>query len=109
MSSESFLQTVARYFGEALNRPSFPLDESYFTAGGDSLGAAGVLQRIDETYGVELKFRDFLEAPTPTRLALTILKARASSSGKNLASEIAALSAEDAAHLVTHLQQAKRS
>lgn len=104
----SLLDTIARFFAEALGQPSFALSDSFFAAGGDSLGAADVLARVDEAFHVELKFRDFLEAPTPLRLALTILRARARSAGHDLAVELATLSTEDASRLVAHLQGPKR-
>ena len=103
----SLLDTLAGFFAQVLDRPSFALSDSFFAAGGDSLGAADVLTRIDETFHVELKFRDILEAPTPLRLALTILRARAKSAGHDLAAEFSALSSEDASRLLAHLQGAR--
>jgi acyl carrier protein len=103
----SLLETVARFFAQALGLPSFALSSSFFAAGGDSLGAAGVLASIEETFGVELKFRDILEAPTPLRLAVTILLARAKSASHDLADELSALSPEDTSRLLAHLQASK--
>ncbi len=106
-SDTSLLDTLAGFFAETLGRPSFPLSDSFFAAGGDSLGAAGVLTMIDATFHVELKFRDILEAPTPMRLALTILRARAKSAGHDLAAELSLLPTEDASRLLAHLQGSK--
>lgn len=103
----SLLDTLAGFFAQALERPSFALSDSFFAAGGDSLGAADVLTRIDETFHVELKFRDILEAPTPLRLALTILRARAKAAGHDLAVEFSTLSTEDASRLLVYLQGPK--
>jgi hypothetical protein len=103
----SLLDALAGVFAEALGRPSFALSESFFAAGGDSLGALEVLRRVDEMFHVELKFRDILEAPTPLRFALTILRARAKSAGHDLAAEFSTLSPEDARRLVAHLQGLK--
>lgn len=100
----SLLDALAGIFAEVLGRPSFALSENFFAAGGDSLGAADVLTRIDEAFDVELKFRDILEAPTPLRLALAILRARAKTAGRDLAAELSALSTEDATRLLAHLQ-----
>ncbi len=101
----SLIDTLVCIFAEALARPSFAVSESFFAAGGDSLGAASVLTRVDEIFHVELKFRDILEAPTPLRLALTILRARAKSAGHDLAAELATLSTEDVSRLLAHLQE----
>jgi len=102
----SLLDVLAVFFAQALGRPSFALSESFFAAGGDSLGAADVLARVEETFDVELRFRDILEAPTPLRLALTILRVRAKSAGHDLADEFSTLSTEDASRLLAHLQEA---
>jgi acyl carrier protein len=101
------IDTLAGFFAEALGRPSFAYVDSFFAAGGDSLGAADVLRKIDEAFDVELKFRDILEAPSPLRLAVTILRARAKSAGRDLADEFTMLSAEDASRLLAHLQAAE--
>jgi hypothetical protein len=103
----SLLETVAGFFADALGRPSFALSESFFAVGGDSLGAAEVLKRVDETFHIELTFRDILEAPTPFGLALSILRARAKSGGHDLAAEFSTLSTEDARRLLAHLQGSK--
>lgn len=60
----SILDTLAGFFARALERPSFALADNFFTVGGDSIGAASVLTLVTETYQVELRFRDILEAPT---------------------------------------------
>jgi acyl carrier protein len=103
----SLLDTLAGFFAQALGHPAFALSDSFFAVGGDSLGAADVLARVEETFHVELKFRDILEAPTPLRLALTILRARAKSAGHDLAAELSTLSTEDASRLLAHLQEPK--
>ena len=100
----SFLSTLTSLFATAVGRSEFGVSESFFAAGGDSLAAAGVLAHIEERLGVELVYRDFLEAPTPARLGLTILVERARLRDGDLAAEIAALSAEDAAVLVAELE-----
>lgn len=103
--SASLLDTLADFFAQALGRPSFPLAENFFAAGGDSLAAAGILSRVDETFHVELKFRDILEAPTPLRLTLTVLRARAQTAGHDLSVELESLPAEDAIRLLAYLQE----
>ena len=105
--TSNFLATIARMFGEALDRAPFAVDESFFAAGGDSLTAAAILSRIDDELGVSLLYRDFLEAPTPGRLGLTILRERARQKGGDLVAEIAALSAEDAAVLLAQLKASR--
>lgn len=103
----SLIDTLAGFFAQALERPSFAYADSFFAAGGDSLGAGEVLKMIDETFNVELRFRDILEAPTPLRLAVTILRVRARANGHDLADEFSELSTEDATRLVAHLQQSE--
>lgn len=98
------LETVRSVFASALERPDFGVTDSFFAAGGDSLTAAEVLARIEDEIGVELVYRDFLEAPTPVRLTLTILVERTRVRGGDIAEEIAALSPEDAAILLTELE-----
>ena len=110
MTETSLLDTLAGFFAQALGRPSFALSDSFFAmaAGGDSLSAADVLAKVEETFHVELKFKDILEAPTPLRLALTILRARAKAAGHDLADELSTLSTDDARRLLAHLQESKR-
>jgi acyl carrier protein len=103
---KSILDTLAGFFARALDRPSFALDDNFFTVGGDSIAAASVLTSISETFQVELRFRDILEAPTPLRLALTVLRARTHTAGHDLSVELESLPAEDATRLLAHLQKA---
>ena len=107
--TSSFLATLTRMFAEALERPSFGVTESFFAAGGDSLTAAGILSRIEEELGVELLYRDFLEAPSPAQLGLTLLRESARKRGGDLVSEISSLSAEDAAVLLTQLKARRQT
>jgi len=101
----SLLAMLTPLFAAALGRADFGVSESFFEAGGESLAAAEILAQIDDALGVELRYRDFLEAPTPARLALTILVERARQRGSDLGDEIAALSSEDAAVLLAELEQ----
>lgn len=101
----SVLDTLAGFFARALDRPSFALDDNFFTVGGDSIAAASVLTSISEAFEVELRFRDILEAPTPLRLALTVLRARAQTAGHDLSVELELLPAEDAIRLLAYLQE----
>lgn len=101
----SVLAMLTQLFADVLGRPEFGVSDSFFTAGGDSLGAAEVLARIQEELDVTLTFQAFLEAPTPARLGLTLLGELARQHDGDLATEIAALSAEDAAVLVAELEK----
>jgi len=99
------LATLTSLFAAGVGRSEFGLSESFFEAGGESLAAAEILSRIDDQLGVELRYRDFLEARTPARLALTILVERARQRGSDVADEIAALSSHDAAVLLGELEK----
>lgn len=102
---KSLLEDVRALFAGAVERPAFTVTDNFFQAGGDSLAAAEILARIDDELGVELAYKDFLEAPTPARLVLTILVERARHTGGDVADEIAQLSEQDAAVLVAELEQ----
>ncbi|HEY5935072.1 MAG TPA: phosphopantetheine-binding protein [Kofleriaceae bacterium] len=100
----SILETVTSAFAAALGRTELGRSDNFFAAGGDSIGATMILARIETELGVALRYRDFLEAPTPALLGVTVLIERARQGG-DLATEIAALSEADAAVLVAELER----
>jgi acyl carrier protein len=63
---------VTDIFSRVLEIPEISEDCDFFAAGGDSLLATRVLSAVARTYGVELSFDDFLDAPTPDALARKI-------------------------------------
>jgi sugar O-acyltransferase (sialic acid O-acetyltransferase NeuD family) len=62
-------QEVASFFEELLQAAEVLPDTNFMEAGGDSLLTAVLLQRIYQSFGVEVLVDDFLESPTPDHLA----------------------------------------
>ncbi|MET9954347.1 acyl carrier protein [Streptomyces sp. NPDC006339] len=67
---------VVAMFRRVLEIEDVSADSDFFLLGGDSLVATRVLSAVARSYGVELTFEDFLDAPTPERLAEKIAAAR---------------------------------
>ncbi|MEV8633901.1 acyl carrier protein [Streptosporangium sp. NPDC051023] len=63
---------VSDIFRRVLENAEVRADSDFFVMGGDSLLATRVLSAIARTYGVELGFDDFLDAPTPNALSKKI-------------------------------------
>jgi acyl carrier protein len=53
-------------------------EQDFFKAGGESLAALQILNRVQELYRLEVSLRDFFSAPTVSGLAATIRTAQAS-------------------------------
>lgn len=53
-------------------------EQDFFQAGGESLAALQILNRIQELYRIEVSLRDFFSAPTVSGLAAIIRAAQAS-------------------------------
>jgi len=53
-------------------------EQDFFQAGGESLAALQILNRVQELYRLEVSLRDFFSAPTVAGLAATIRAAQAS-------------------------------
>lgn len=70
------VDAVRTIFGRVLDHPSIGPDSNFFALGGDSLLATRVLSAIARECGVELSFDDFLSAPTPATLAMTLAGVR---------------------------------
>ena len=104
----SVLEAVTSAFAAALGRAEVACSDNFFASGGDSIGATMILVRIETELGIALRYRDFLEAPTPALLGVTVLIERARQRGGDLATEIAALSEADAAVLVAELERRGR-
>ncbi|WP_410667887.1 amino acid adenylation domain-containing protein [Amycolatopsis sp. cmx-4-68] len=61
--------TIAVLFAEVIGRPPRSRDEDFFAAGGDSLRALRLLDRVAAAVGVEMTFTDFARKPTIRALA----------------------------------------
>ncbi|MFG1320381.1 SDR family NAD(P)-dependent oxidoreductase [Xanthobacter autotrophicus] len=55
---------LAAIWSALLKRPSIAPDDNFFTSGGHSLVAAGLVHRVREAFGVDLPLRILFEAPT---------------------------------------------
>ncbi|WP_202637883.1 non-ribosomal peptide synthetase [Bailinhaonella thermotolerans] len=66
------VDAVSDIFRRVLENAEVSADSDFFVIGGDSLLATRVLSAIARTWGVELEFDDFLDAPTPGALAKKI-------------------------------------
>ncbi|HEY0603612.1 MAG TPA: non-ribosomal peptide synthetase, partial [Herpetosiphonaceae bacterium] len=65
-------ETVARIFGEILQREQVGLDDHFFELGGHSLLATQALSRLREAFGIDLPLRRMFELPTVAELAVAI-------------------------------------
>ena len=63
---------VAGLWAEVLRRPAAGWDERFFDAGGDSLRALALLDRVERALGVRLSPVEFLRQPTVRGLALLV-------------------------------------
>ncbi len=61
---------LAALWADVLRRPAASLDERFFEAGGDSLRALALLERVERTLGVRVTPGGFLRQPTLRGLAL---------------------------------------
>ncbi|MFG1278856.1 SDR family NAD(P)-dependent oxidoreductase [Xanthobacter autotrophicus] len=55
---------LAAIWSALLKRPSIAPEDNFFTSGGHSLVAAGLVHRVREAFGVDLPLRILFEAPT---------------------------------------------
>ena len=95
---------VAGLFAALLGRPVARNDDNFLAMGGDSLSAARLAQRANETWGVELSASAILAAPTVGGLA-TLLQAAievADALGDAMQTEIDQLTDEEIQRLLEH-------
>ncbi|MCU1640641.1 MAG: tycC 4 [Nocardia sp.] len=65
-------RSVARVFGEVLERESIGLDDDFFTLGGNSLIATRVAARLSGDLGCRIGLREIFGAPTVAALAALV-------------------------------------
>jgi|GEM_PF-3180985 len=63
VSGDSVEQAVHAAWCSVLKRKSIDPGEQFFEAGGDSLAASAVIQRLGETLGIQLDFEDLFDYP----------------------------------------------
>lgn len=71
---------VAEIFAEILRANDVDSATSFFDAGGDSLSAVLLVDRLQREFGVTVAVADFLRDPTPTAVALSLLAGGATAS-----------------------------
>jgi thioesterase domain-containing protein/acyl carrier protein len=71
---------VAEIFAEILRANEVDSSTSFFDAGGDSLSAVLLVDRLQREFGVTVAVADFLKDPTPTAVALSLLAGGATAS-----------------------------
>jgi len=62
------LEELNKLFAYILDESDVEADANFFASGGDSLLAVRLITKIVHTFGVELTFADFTQAPTPRSL-----------------------------------------
>ncbi|MYS06734.1 Surfactin synthase subunit 1 [Streptomyces sp. SID6041] len=75
--SSPLVQEIAELWASFLDDREVEADDNFFEIGGNSLIGIRILERLSETYGVQLSVRDFYLAQTPARVAELIEPARA--------------------------------
>jgi oxalate---CoA ligase len=73
-AGSKFERRVAREMAMALGRASVGLDDDFFDCGGDSVGAASLVARLDEEFGVSLPASVLFEAPSTRTLARRVVR-----------------------------------
>ncbi|MFJ9566967.1 amino acid adenylation domain-containing protein [Streptomyces fuscichromogenes] len=68
-------EILSKLFAEVLGTPETSVDDNFFEAGGDSLGALRLMSRIRQTVGYGIHLRKFFEAPTPAGVARALAQA----------------------------------
>jgi len=71
---------VSEIFAELLRANDIDSSTSFFDAGGDSLSAVLLVDRLQQEFGVTVAVADFLKDPTPTAVALSLLAGGATAS-----------------------------
>ena len=67
-------EILAGFWGEALERGDVRPDDDFFQLGGDSLSAVELLAALEAELHVGLGLDDLIEAPTPRRLARSMVR-----------------------------------
>lgn len=75
--STPLVQEIAELWASFLDDREVGADDNFFEIGGNSLIGIRILERLSETYSVQLSVRDFYLAQTPARVAELIEAARA--------------------------------
>lgn len=87
-------QQIANIWREVLRLPQIGVGQSFFELGGDSLAAIRLINRLRETFRVELSVKTLFEHPTITGLAMRIadetaqIGLKSSTSAKTSASQL---------------------
>jgi acyl carrier protein len=61
--------TLRNIWAEALGHKDFGVEDSFFGIGGNSLTAVRLINRVEESFGQRLKFRDIFDYPTVGEMA----------------------------------------
>lgn len=69
-------EIVTKLWAEVLGIQRVGLDEHFIALGGQSLQAVLLLLRVQQTFGVEVPFKTFLEGPTVKQLCVHIERLR---------------------------------
>lgn len=72
--------TVAGIFAEVIGLKEVGIHDDFFELGGDSLKAVQAISRISSVLGLEFTLAQFFEAPTPEKVAATLVGASQASS-----------------------------
>ncbi|KYF76786.1 polyketide synthase type I [Sorangium cellulosum] len=76
LSPEAVTAQVAAIWARAFGVEHLDPQKDFFTLGGESLLALQILNRVRDTFAVELSLREFFERPTQAALAERVLMAR---------------------------------
>jgi aryl carrier-like protein len=86
--STAFEEVVAGIWSEVLGVEQIGVNDNFFDLGGHSLLAMQLLARVREVLGVELRLRNFFEAPTVAEWAREIERRMSEDAGGDFLAEV---------------------
>jgi non-ribosomal peptide synthetase component E (peptide arylation enzyme)/acyl carrier protein len=71
-------ESLARIWGDVLDLCAVGIRDNFFELGGSSLSAARIIAKVNETFGIELSLRNFMDVPHIAGMAGIVILLRGS-------------------------------